>query len=84
MSEGGLDFRDLNNHNNAPLMKIDFALISNEDKLCVRVLKAKYKWEGLSRKQFSSLIVLDFGKGSVKFGLIYVAGFVGRFGMGGA
>ncbi|KAK8526352.1 hypothetical protein V6N12_020825 [Hibiscus sabdariffa] len=38
----------------------------------------------MSRKQISSLTVPGFGKGLAKFGLIYVAGFVGRYGMGGA
>ncbi|KAK8521585.1 hypothetical protein V6N12_031479 [Hibiscus sabdariffa] len=32
----------------------------------------------MSRKQFSSLTVPGFGKGSAKFGLIYVVGFADR------
>ncbi|KAL4383249.1 hypothetical protein GQ457_15G015390 [Hibiscus cannabinus] len=50
LKKGGLGFRDLHNNSKALLMKIGFALVSNEDKLWVRVLKAKYKWEGVLPK----------------------------------
>ncbi|KAL4354845.1 hypothetical protein GQ457_06G011460 [Hibiscus cannabinus] len=47
IDEGGLGFKDLYQQNKAFIMKIGFGLITNNSSLWVRVLKAKYKWEGV-------------------------------------
>ncbi|GMI85510.1 hypothetical protein like AT4G29090 [Hibiscus trionum] len=42
---GGLGFRKLENVNFAFLMKLGFQLLNDTDKLWVRILRAKYKWQ---------------------------------------
>ncbi|KAL4353784.1 hypothetical protein GQ457_06G020480 [Hibiscus cannabinus] len=43
---GGLGFRQLEFVNDSFLMKLGFQLIHDNNKLWVRVLRAKYRWEG--------------------------------------
>ncbi|KAL4383264.1 hypothetical protein GQ457_15G013780 [Hibiscus cannabinus] len=44
--EGGLGFSDLSRHNKSLLLKLGFLLLTSADKLWVRVMKDKHKWEG--------------------------------------
>ncbi|KAE8660566.1 hypothetical protein F3Y22_tig00116951pilonHSYRG00405 [Hibiscus syriacus] len=44
---GGVGIRNLYNQNKAFLMKVGFQLISNSEKLWVRTIRGKYKWDSL-------------------------------------
>ncbi|KAL4303140.1 hypothetical protein GQ457_10G015890 [Hibiscus cannabinus] len=44
IGNGGLGLKDLGRQNKAFLMKLAFQLVTNVDKLWIRVIKAKYKW----------------------------------------
>ncbi|KAK8566123.1 hypothetical protein V6N12_059659 [Hibiscus sabdariffa] len=47
IDRGGLGFRDLTKYNMTFLMKVKYQLITEDNKLWVRVMRAKYKWKGL-------------------------------------
>ncbi|KAL4323247.1 hypothetical protein GQ457_11G021530 [Hibiscus cannabinus] len=46
IDRGGLGFRDLTKYNMSFLMKVGYQFITEENKLWVRVMRAKYKWDG--------------------------------------
>ncbi|GMI88940.1 hypothetical protein HRI_002563300 [Hibiscus trionum] len=44
---GGLGFHDVGKQNSAFLMKLGFQLVRDDDRLWVKILKAKYRWFGV-------------------------------------